>query len=122
MTQRPAHHESPAAPRRLLLPKDGFTFIEVLVVMIILALIAGIVGAQLLGEAERAKVNTTKIQIKALMSALDLYRLHNSSYPTTEQGLDALLHQPQVGTVPQSWSGPYLTSNNMPTDGWKRPF
>jgi general secretion pathway protein G len=100
----------------------GFTFIEVLVVMIILALIAGIVGTQLLGEAEQAKVNATKIQIKALASSLDLYRLHNSVYPSTEQGLNALLRKPEVGTIPESWRGPYLSANSVPTDGWKRPF
>jgi general secretion pathway protein G len=107
-------------PRRRRVP--GFTFIEVLVVLIILALIAGIVGTQLLGEAETAKADATKIQIKALMSALDLYRLHNSAYPTTEQGLAALLRKPEVGIIPENWRGPYLTSANLPTDGWKRPF
>ena len=58
----------------------GLTFIEILVVMLILALIAGIIGTQLLGEAEKAKVDTTRIQIKSLSAALDLYRLHNSIY------------------------------------------
>lgn len=109
---------APPASRRV----PGFTFIEVLVVLIILALIAGIVGTQLLGEAEQAKVDATKIQIKSLGSALDLYRLHNSTYPTSDQGLAALLRKPEVGTIPEGWRGPYITSNNLPTDGWKRPF
>ncbi len=100
----------------------GFTFIEVLVVLIILALIAGIVGTQLLGEAEQAKADATKIQIKALGSALDLYRLHNSAYPTSEQGLAALMRKPEVGTIPENWRGPYLSSNSLPTDGWKHAF
>lgn len=90
--------------------------------MIILALIAGIVGTQLLGEAEEAKVDSTKIQIKSLGTALDLYRLHNSGYPTTEQGLGALLRKPEVGAIPENWRGPYLNSGALPTDGWKRPF
>ena len=101
---------------------QGFTFIEVLVVMIILALIAGIVGTQLLGEAEKAKAEATRIQIKSLESALSLYRLHNSTYPTSEQGLDALLNQPDVGTIPKNWSGPYITANNVPEDGWGNDF
>ena len=101
---------------------QGFTFIEVLVVLVILALIAGIVGTQLLGEAESAKADATKIQIKSLAAALDLYRLHNSNYPTTEQGLAALLKKPELGTIPENWRGPYITSNNVPTDGWKHPF
>ena len=100
----------------------GFTFIEVLVVLIILALIAGIVGTQLLGEAEKAKVDSTKIQIKALESAMNLYRLHNSGYPTTEQGLESLIKKPEVGVIPQNWQGPYLNANNVPTDGWRNPF
>ncbi len=101
---------------------QGFTFIEVLVVLIILALIAGIVGTQLLGEAEKAKAEATRIQIHALESALSLYRLHNSSYPTTEQGLAALLQKPEVGTIPEQWQGPYITGNNLPKDGWKHDF
>ena len=100
----------------------GFTFIEVLVVLIILALIAGIVGTQLLGEAEKAKAEATRIQIRSLDSALSLYRLHNSTYPTTEQGLAALLHKPEVGTIPEQWQGPYLNGNNVPKDGWKHDF
>jgi len=105
----------PARPR-------GITFIEVLVVMIILALIAGIVGTELLGEAEKAKVNATKIQMRSLDAALSLYRLHNSNYPTSEQGLDALMRRPEVGRIPQGWQGPYLRGNRVPTDGWKNDF
>jgi general secretion pathway protein G len=100
----------------------GFTFIEVLVVLIILALIAGIVGTQLLGEAEKAKAEATRIQIKSLESALSLYRLHNSTYPTTEQGLEALVRKPEVGTIPENWAGPYITSKTVPSDGWKHPY
>ncbi len=100
----------------------GFTFIEILVVMIILALIAGIVGTQLLGEAESAKAKATTIQIKSLEGALDLYRLHNSRYPTTEQGLEALITRPEVGRIPNDWQGPYLNSASLPLDGWKNPF
>lgn len=101
---------------------QGFTFIEVLVVLIILALIAGIVGTQLLGEAEKAKAEATRIQIHSLESALSLYRLHNSTYPSTEQGLAALLKKPDVGTIPEQWQGPYVTGNNLPKDGWKHDF
>ncbi len=100
----------------------GFTLIEVLVVLVILALLAGIVTTQLLAPAEEAKVDATKVQVKAIMAALDLYRLHNSGYPTTDQGLAALLRRPEVGIVPETWRGPYLNSNNLPTDGWKRQF
>lgn len=111
---------SPEAKRRKRLP--GFTFIEILVVLIILALIAGIVGTQLLGEAEKAKAKATRIQVKSLDAALDLYRLHNSAYPSTEQGLEALLTKPEVGKIPRDWQGPYLNANSLPSDGWSNPF
>lgn len=100
----------------------GITFIEILVVLLIISLIAGIVGAQLLGEAEKAKVDSTKIQIKSLETALGLYRLHNSTYPTTEQGLMALIEKPSLGNVPKRWQGPYLDANNVPTDSWQNPY
>ena len=102
--------------------RPGMTFIEILVVMIILALVAGIVGTQLIGQAEKAKADATRIQIKSLMSALDLYRLHNSTYPTSDQGLGALIRRPDVGTVPPNWQGPYINTNVMPLDGWNRNF
>jgi len=100
----------------------GLTFIEILVVMVILALIAGIVGTQLLGQAEQAKAKATEIQIRSLVSTLDLYRLHNSRYPSTEQGLRALIARPEVGSIPDNWQGPYLTSNKLPNDGWGNTF
>jgi general secretion pathway protein G len=112
-----------APPRRTRRPaRAGLTFIEILVVMIILALIAGIVGTQLIGQAEKAKADATRIQIKSLMSALDLYRLHNSGYPTSDQGLAALIRRPDVGTVPANWQGPYINTNVIPLDGWNRNF
>lgn len=110
------------AARRQARRLPGFTFIEVLVVLIILALIAGIVGTQLLGEAERARTEATRIQMKSLESALSLYRLHNAGYPSSEQGLEALIRQPEVGSVPQNWQGPYLNANSVPTDGWDNEF
>ena len=110
------------AMRRKLPQRYGLTFIEILVVIVILALIAGIVGTQLLGQAEQAKADATKIQIRSLTSALDLYRLHNSRYPTTEQGLRALIARPDVGSIPEHWQGPYLTSSKLPEDGWSNSF
>ena len=114
----------PVRPRRPAgrAARTAFTFIEILVVMIILALIAGIVGTQLIGEAEKAKADTTRIQIHALTSALDLYRLHNSTYPTTDQSLRSLVLRPEVGTIPPNWQGPYITSKTIPKDGWGRDY
>ena len=103
-------------------PTRGFSFIEVLVVIIILGLLSGIVGVYLFDSAEQAKADATKTQIKGLETALDLYRLHNSRYPSSEQGLKALLSKPEVGLIPDSWNGPYLRGKNLPKDGWDNDF
>jgi general secretion pathway protein G len=100
----------------------GFSFIEVMVVIIILGLLSSIVGVYLFDSAEQAKADATKTQIKGLETALDLYRLHNSRYPSTEQGLKALLTKPEVGVLPKNWNGPYLRGKNLPEDGWGSPY
>ncbi len=100
----------------------GFSFIEVMVVIIILGLLSSIVGVYLFDSAEQAKADATKSQIKGLETALDLYRLHNSRYPSAEQGLKALLEKPEVGFIPKNWNGPYLRGNNLPEDGWGSPY
>ena len=100
----------------------GFSFIEVMGVIIILGLLSSIVGVYLFDSAEKAKADATKTQIRGLETALDLYRLHNSRYPSSEQGLNALLERPEVGLVPKNWNGPYLRGNKLPEDGWDSPF
>ena len=100
----------------------GFSFIEVMVVIIILGLLSSVVGVYLFDSAQKAKADATKTQIRGLETALDLYRLHNSRYPSSEQGLKALLERPEVGLIPKNWNGPYLRGNNLPEDGWDSPF
>ena len=100
----------------------GYRFIQVMVVIIILGLLSSIVGVYLFDSAEKAKADATKTQIRGLETALDLYRLHNSRYPSSEQGLKALLDRPEVGLIPKNWNGPYLRGNNLPEDGWDSPF
>ena len=100
----------------------GFSFIEVMVVIIILGLLSSIVGVYLFDSAEKAKADATRTQIRGLETALDLYRLNNSRYPSSEQGLKALLERPEVGVIPKNWNGPYLRGNNLPEDGWGGPF
>ena len=100
----------------------GFSFIEVMVVIIILGLLSSIVGVYLFDSAEKAKADATRTQIRGLETALDLYRLNNSRYPSSEQGLKALLERPEVGVIPKNWNGPYLRGNNLPEDGWDSPF
>ena len=100
----------------------GFSFIEVMVVIIILGLLSSVVGVYLFDSAEKAKADATKTQIRGLETALDLYRLHNSRYPSSEQGLKSLLEKPEVGLIPKNWNGPYLRGKNLPEDGWGSPL
>jgi general secretion pathway protein G len=99
----------------------GFTLIELLVVIVILGLLAGIVAPQVLGRISDAKTETARTQIEMLSVALDNYRLDNGSYPTTEQGLEALRTAPTREPVPRNWRGPYLRKD-VPLDPWDRPY
>ena len=102
--------------------RQGFSFIEIMIVIIILGLLTGITGVYLFDAAADARVKTTKTQMKSLGTALDLYRLHNSLYPSTEQGLEALLSKPEVGVLPKNWNGPYIRDKKLPQDGWGSNF
>lgn len=98
--------------------KNGFSFIEILIVIAIMAGMIAIIGPMLFGKLDEAKIDQARIQMKSFQGALDLYRLDNSSYPTTEQGLIALIEKPQIGKVPSNWRGPYLASSKLPLDPW----
>ncbi|MET4805214.1 type II secretion system major pseudopilin GspG [Limibacillus sp. MBR-115] len=107
------------AHRRKLGLQAGFTLIELLVVLVILGLLAGLVGPRILAQLGGAKSKTAKVQIENFATALDLYRLDIGSYPTTDQGLEALVRAP--GGV-DGWNGPYLSKAEVPLDPWKNPF
>lgn len=98
---------------------DGFTLIELLVVLAILGMLAAIVGPQVIRHLGGAKVDTTRLQIKDLEAALDIYYLETGSYPNTEQGLEALIAQPQ-GV--KRWNGPYLKKSSVPKDAWGNEY
>lgn len=99
--------------------KRGFTLIEIMVVVIILGLLAGIVLPKILGREEEAKVSAAKVQIKSMESALDGFKLDNGFYPTTDQGLSALIKKPEVGRIPDKWKeGGYLKPARIPKDPW----
>jgi general secretion pathway protein G len=101
----------------------GFTLIEIMVVIVILAMLAALVGPKLMGRTDDAKIKTTKIQISSLESALKLYKLDNGSYPSTEQGLNALVTKPTVGVIPKSYKdGGYLESKKVPKDAWDNDY
>jgi general secretion pathway protein G len=96
----------------------GFTLLELLVVVAIIGLLAGYVGPKYFGQIGKAEVKEAKAQIDALEKSLDAYRLDTGRYPTTEQGLSALVTQPP-GTV--GWTGPYL-KKGVPLDPWSHPY
>ena len=97
----------------------GFTLVEMLVVISIIALIMALVGPRVLNFLAESKVKAAKIQIASLESALDLYALDTGQYPSSSDGLDALMHRPGGVT---SWSGPYLKGNEVPNDPWGKPY
>jgi general secretion pathway protein G len=101
----------------------GFTLIELMVVIVILGILAGLIVPRLMGRPDEAKILKTKIQIEAMETALKLYKLDNGWYPTTEQGLQALVELPQTGQIPRKWrTGGYLEKGKVPTDAWGNEF
>jgi general secretion pathway protein G len=100
----------------------GFTLIEVLLVLVILGMLATVAIVALSGTREGARIDTTKLMIKQIESALDTYNLHIGSYPTDDQGLQALLVKPSFDDdkLGEKWRGPYLKEE--PRDAWNHPI
>ena len=96
----------------------GFTLIEVMVVVVIIGLLAAIVAPNLIGNIDRAAVTRAQGDIRSIETALNLYRLDNFRYPTTDQGLDALVTNPGESAAP-NWKA-YL--NSVPSDPWNQPY
>ena len=93
----------------------GFTLIELLVVLAIIGLLAGLVGPQVMKHLGGAKTKSAKVQIENLAGALDMYRMDAGRYPTTSEGLQALVEKPSSA---RAWNGPYLRKNKVPLDPW----
>lgn len=103
--------------------RAGFTLIEIMVVIVILAMLAALVGPKLMGRTDDAKIQTTRTQISNMETALKLYKLDNGTYPSTEQGLNALVLKPTVGVIPKSYKdGGYLEKKQVPKDGWGNDY
>jgi general secretion pathway protein G len=100
------------------LPESGFTLLELLVVMVIIGLLAGFVAPRYFAQVGKSQVKVARAQVDALDKALDTFRLDVGRYPTTEEGLQALVVRPNGE---QSWNGPYL-KKGVPADPWGRPY
>lgn len=111
--------DSPRSTHR----QAGFTLIELMVVMVILAILAGLIVPRIMGRPEEARRTKAAIQIQSLETALKLYNLDNGDYPTTEQGIQALVEAPTVGKLPAKWrQGGYLEKGRVPKDPWGNDF
>jgi len=97
----------------------GFTLLELLVVLVILGLLASLVGPQVLRQLSGSKTKTAALQISELGTALDLYRLEVGRYPSSDEGLGALLSAPSGS---RGWNGPYLTKKAVPQDPWGNDY
>jgi general secretion pathway protein G len=99
--------------------QTGFTLLELLVVLGIIAMLAGLVGPQVMKHMGESKIKAAKVQIEDLAQTLDMYKLDVGSYPTSEQGLNALIESPDGA---QRWNGPYLRKSKVPLDPWQQEY
>ena len=101
----------------------GFTLIEIMVVIVILGILASFIVPKIMGRPEEARRTTAALLIRSIESALKLYKLDNGVYPDTEQGIEALVKKPGIGSIPKNWrKGGYLDTLKEPKDSWGNPF
>jgi general secretion pathway protein G len=101
----------------------GFTLIELMVVIVILGILAGLIIPRIMGRPDEARQTKARIMIEGIETALKLYRLDNGFYPTTEQGLRALVEASTIQPVPRNWrEGGYLEKGKVPKDPWGNDF
>ncbi len=101
----------------------GFTLIELMVVIVILGILAGLIIPRIMGRPDEARRAKARMQIESIETALKLYKLDSGNYPTTEQGLRALVEQPAIGPPAKNWrQGGYLEKGRVPKDPWDRDF
>lgn len=99
--------------------QKGLTLIEIMVVVVILGILAAVIVPRIMDRPDEARIVAAKNDVRALLSALKLYRLDNTVYPSTEQGLQALVQRPETGNVPPRWR-PYL--ERLPKDPWNNDY
>jgi len=108
--------------KKLIQSSQGFSLIELMVVIVILGILASMIMPRLMGRTDDAKITKAEVDIKALSTALKLYKLDNGDYPTTEQGLKALISPPEQEGMEGWKKGGYLDQKSLPKDPWKRDF
>jgi general secretion pathway protein G len=109
--------------QRLIHNTRGFTLIELMVVIIILGLLAAIVMPRVVGETDKARYEQARVQMRILEDALKRYKLDNGVFPSTEQGLEALVRKPSSGVVARNWQeGGYLDKPDIPLDPWGNQY
>ncbi len=103
--------------------RRGFTFLEILIAMLIVSILSGAVGLSLYRHVRRAKVEAARTQIRTFMAALQIYRVEQGGLPSQAQGLEALCRAPTIPPVPRAYPEEgYLESRNLPLDPWGRPY
>jgi general secretion pathway protein G len=102
---------------------EGFTLIEILIVVTILGILASLVAVKLMDRPGEARATKARLDIQTLENALKLYKLDNGAYPSSEQGLRALVEKPAVGRIPRNYrEGGYLEKGELPKDPWERDY
>ena len=103
--------------------RSGFTLIEIMAVVLIIGLLTGIVGIQIFQQVDKGRVAAAQTQISSLAGVLELYRMDNGRFPTTEQGLAALVQPPTLEPIPRNYQpGGYLPGGKVPVDPWGEPY
>ena len=106
-------------PRRA----SGFTLIEIMVVLVIIAILGALIAPQIIDRVGGARIDATRLDLRTLSTALDMYQIDNFRYPTTEQGLDALVKAPTVEPFARNWRPQgYIRGGKVPNDQWKHAY
>ncbi|MBT8143222.1 MAG: type II secretion system major pseudopilin GspG [Gammaproteobacteria bacterium] len=100
--------------------QSGFTLIEIMVVVVILGILAALVAPSVIGNVSEARITAAKSDIRNIQNALEMFRLHAFRYPTTDEGIEALVSSPADADASDKWKGPYLPK--VSNDPWGRPY